>query len=87
MICQFQHSVQTGLDLQRYIHEEISKHNYEDSLFSASVPQGEIFNDQNNVPVFHFTEEENKPEQPIFYDVPIKIEETGEGFDPPTEIR
>ena len=56
-------------------------------MFSASVPQGEIFNDRNNVPVFHFTEEENKPEHPIYYDVPIKIEETGEGFDPPTEIR
>ena len=82
-----QHSVQTGLDLQRYIHEEISGHNYDDSVFSASVPQGEIFNDQNNVPVFHFTEEENNADKPVYYDVPIKIEETGEGFDPPTEIR
>merc|ERR1719233_223251 len=50
------HSVQNGLDLQRFIHEEISS--FDDSVFSASVPQGEIFNDLNDVPVFHFTEEE-----------------------------
>jgi len=83
----FQHTVQTGLDLQRYIHQEFSEHNHHDSIFSASVPEGEIFNDKNNIPVFSITEEINKPELPIFYDVPIKIEETGEGFDPPTEIR
>ena len=80
-----QHSVQNGLDLQRFIHEEISA--FDDSVFSSSVPQGEIFNDLNDVPVFHFTEEEKTDNQPIFYDVPIKIEETGVGFEPPTEIR
>ena len=26
-------------------------------------------------------------QHPVYYDVPIKIEETGEGFDPPSEIR
>ena len=75
------------MDLQRYIHEDNPNPNFDDSVFSASIPQGEIFSDLNNVPVFHFTEEEKAIEQPIFYDVPIKIEETGEGFDPPTEIR
>ena len=70
------------------------------------MPQGDIFEDQNSVPVFSIVEEANnkkakKLTQPIYYDVPIKvrrtlyqtcnvffqIEESGEGFDPPTEIR
>ena len=38
-------------------------------------------------PNFALIEEINKPEPALFYDVPIKIEETGEGFDPPSEIR
>jgi hypothetical protein len=82
-------SVQSGLDLQRYIHEEIQK-SKEDSEFSASEPQAEIFEDSTNdiaEPVFSIVEEFNKPKQPIYFDVPIKIEENGEGFDPPTEIR
>jgi hypothetical protein len=37
--------------------------------------------------VFNIVEEFNKPKQPVYFDVPIKIEENGEGFDPPTEIR
>ena len=85
----FQDSVQSGLDLQRYIHEEIQK-SKEDSEFSASEPQAEIFEDSTNdiaEPVFSIVEEFNKPKQPIYFDVPIKIEENGEGFDPPTEIR
>jgi len=82
-------SVQSGLDLQRYIHEEIEK-SKDDSEFSASEAQAEIFEDTPNdivEPVFSIVEESNKPKQPIYFDVPIKIEENGEGFDPPTEIR
>jgi len=82
-------SVQSGLDLQRYIHEEIEK-SKDDSDFSASEVQAEIFEDTPNdivEPVFSIVEESNKPKQPIYFDVPIKIEENGEGFDPPTEIR
>ena len=41
----------------------------------------------NKFPNFALIEEINKPEPALFYDVPIKIEETGEGFDPPSEIR
>ena len=41
----------------------------------------------NKFPNFALIEEINKPEPAVFYDVPIKIEETGEGFDPPSEIR
>lgn len=82
-------SVQSGLDLQRYIHEEIQK-SKDDSEFSASEARAEIFEDTPNdivEPVFSIVEESNKPKQPIYFDVPIKIEENGEGFDPPTEIR
>ena len=41
----------------------------------------------NKFPNFALIEEIKKPEPAVFYDVPIKIEETGEGFDPPSEIR
>lgn len=84
-----QSTIESDLELQRLVNEGTEAENnlFDDSFFSASVPQGEIFNDQNSVPVFSFTGEQTAPELPIFYDVPIKIEETGEGFDPPTEIR
>jgi len=82
-------SVKSGLDLQRYIHEEIQK-SQDDSAFSASEREAEIYEDTaNNIvePVFSIVEEFNKPKQPVYFDVPIKIEENGEGFDPPSEIR
>lgn len=79
-------SVKSGLDLQRYIHEEI-KSAKEDSDFSASISHAEIFEDDVNGPELSAVEKFNKPKQPIYFDVPIKIEENGEGFDPPSEIR
>jgi len=41
---------------------------------------GEIF-ENNNVPVFSLVQEEKAP---LFYDIPIKVEESGEGFTPPS---
>jgi len=86
--------VKSGLDLQRYIHEEVGAGST-DSQYSTSVPQGDLFADENSVPVFSIVEEtksnqEKLPKkltQPVYYDIPIKVEESGEGFDPPTEIR
>jgi len=82
-------SVKSGLDLQRYIQEEIES-TKEDADFSASEPDVDIIEENDNdvvEPVFSIVEELEKPKQPIYFDVPIKIEENGEGFDPPTEIR
>merc|ERR1719391_410604 len=86
--------VKSGLDLQRYIHEEVGAGST-DSQYSTSVPQGDLFADENSVPVFSIVEETKsnqqklpkKLTQPVYYDIPIKVEESGEGFDPPTEIR
>jgi hypothetical protein len=86
--------VKSGLDLQRYIHEEVGAGST-DSQYSASVPQGDLFADANSVPVFSIVEEAKSDQaklpkkltQPVYYDIPIKVEESGEGFDPPTEIR
>ena len=77
------------MDLQRYIHEEI-QNSKDDSYFSASESKAEIFEDNADEivePVFNIVEEFKKPKQPVYFDVPIKIEENGEGFDPPSEIR
>ena len=77
------------MDLQRYIHEEI-QNSKDDSYFSASEAKADIFEDNADEivePVFNIVEEFNKPKQPVYFDVPIKIEENGEGFDPPSEIR
>jgi len=86
--------VKSGLDLQRYIHEEVGAGST-DSQYATSVPQGDLFADENSVPVFSIVEEgksnqeklPKKLNQPVYFDIPIKVEESGEGFDPPTEIR
>jgi len=72
--------------LKRFIHEEIAKEVAEDNLPSESIVH-ESKDVSNKFPNFALIEEINKPEPAVFYDVPIKIEETGEGFDPPSEIR
>lgn len=84
-------SFDSSLDFKRFIQDEVDSP-IEDSIFSASIPEGDIFSQPNEVPVFSVVEEfqkeeELKPSYPVFYDVPIKIEESGEGFDPPSEIR
>ena len=72
--------------LKRFIHEEIAKEVAEDNLPSESIVH-ESKDVSNKFPNFALIEEINKPEPAVFYDVPIKIEETGEGFDAPSEIR
>ena len=67
-----------GIDLQKYIEEEIenakrtSDRHVETQQSSA---QRKSFNHQTSL---------NKQ---TFFDLPIKIEENGEGFTPPSEIR
>ena len=58
----------------------------EDSQPSESIRHNKEV-DPQGFPNFALIEEINKPEPVVFYDVPIKIEETGEGFSPPSEIR
>jgi len=84
-------SFANGIDLKRFIQEELNNVD-PGSVLSASVPEGDIFSDPNEVPVFSVIEEveevrDPKQKNPVFYDVPIKIEESGEGFDPPSDIR
>ena len=82
----FQKTVNSGLNLQRYIHEEIANEVLEDNEPSESI-RHTTKDPSDKFPNFALIEEINKPEPAVFYDVPIKIEETGEGFDPPSEIR
>ena len=78
-----QDSIESGLSLQRFIQEDFGEG--KDNLFSESISEEiiNINNDQQKFPNFGLIEEVGKPEvqQPLFYDVPIKIEETNPGDD------
>jgi len=67
--------IKTGIDLQRYIEEEI-----ENAKKSTDAQKQEELTSRSF---------ENSPSlnDPVYFDVPIKIEENGEGFTPPSEIR
>jgi len=67
--------IKTGIDLQKYIEEEI-----ENAKKSTSAQKQQELSSRSF---------ENSPtlNEPVYFDVPIKIEENGEGFTPPSEIR
>ena len=73
-----QEPVRTGIDLQKYIEEEI-----ENAKRTSDSQQSVVAND--NAQRKSFTELSYK--EPKYFDLPIKIEENGEGFTPPSEIR
>ena len=63
--------IKTGIDLQKYIEEEIENAKKQTQTQSQESER-----------------KERKPtEDSVYFDVPIKIEENGEGFTPPSEIR
>ena len=64
--------IKTGIDLQKYIEEEIE---------NAKKQTQTIKNEE---PV---RKQRKQSEDSVYFDVPIKIEENGEGFTPPSEIR
>ena len=64
--------IKTGIDLQKYIEEEIE---------NAKKQTQTIKNEE---PV---RKQGKQSEDSLYFDVPIKIEENGEGFTPPSEIR
>ena len=65
--------IKTGIDLQKYIEEEIE---------NAKKQTHTI---ENKEPVER--KQRKQTEDSVYFDVPIKIEENGEGFTPPSEIR
>ena len=71
----FQEPIKTGIDLQKYIEEE-----FENAKKSTSAQKQQELSSRSF---------ENSPSlnEPVYFDVPIKIEENGEGFTPPSEIR
>ena len=75
----FQEPVRTGIDLQKYIEEEIENA----KRTSDSQQQSVVTN--NNAQRKSFSQSSYK--EPKYFDLPIKIEENGEGFTPPSEIR
>ena len=66
--------IKTGIDLQKYIEEEIEKTKQKD-IIKRPLPQRKSFKKQTAF------------KDPRYFDVPIKIEENGEGFTPPSAIR
>ena len=63
--------IKTGIDLQKYIEKEIENAKKQTQTKSKGA---EI-------------EKKKQTEDSEYFDVPIKIEENGEGFTPPSEIR
>jgi len=66
--------IKTGIDLQKYIEEEIEKTKQKD-IIKRPLPQRKSFKKHTAF------------KDPRYFDVPIKIEENGEGFTPPSAIR
>ena len=63
--------IKTGIDLQKYIEEEIENAKKQTQTKSEKAER----------------KQRKQTEDSEFFDVPIKIEENGEGFTPPSEIR
>ena len=63
--------IKTGIDLQKYIEEEIENAKKQSQTQSQEPERNK----------------RKQTEDSVYFDVPIKIEENGEGFTPPTEIR
>ena len=63
--------IKTGIDLQKYIEEEIENAKKQTQT-NRKEPE---------------RKRRKQTEDSIYFDVPIKIEENGEGFTPPTKIR
>ena len=71
-----QPSVESGLDLQRFIHQDDSPKFADDNVYSETVINNNIANEKQKFPNFALIEEVDEPAVPLYYDVPIKIEET-----------
>ena len=63
--------IKTGIDLQKYIEEEIENAKKQTQTKSEKAER----------------KKRKQTEESEYFDVPIKIEENGEGFTPPSEIR
>ena len=63
--------IKTGIDLQKYIEEEIENAKKQTQTKSEKAER----------------KKRKQTEDSEYFDVPIKIEENGEGFTPPSEIR
>ena len=70
-----QEPIQTGIDLQKYIEEEIEKSKKQSDKAEVRPAQRKSYTYPTNV------------NEALYFDVPIKIEENGEGFTPPSQIR
>ena len=73
-----QESVSSGLNLQRFIQDD---NKWSDNQLSESVANLQVVDKKQKFPNFALIEEVEKNSQPLFYDVPIKIEETNPGDD------
>ena len=63
--------IKTGIDLQKYIEKEIENAKKQTQTRSPEPER----------------KKRKQTEDSVYFDVPIKIEENGEGFTPPSEIR
>lgn len=74
----FQPSIPSGHGLQRFVQQEfgpqLPDNDYSESI--AADTKVNIDKPNSKFPNFALVEEVTKPETPLFYDVPIKIEET-----------
>jgi len=78
-----QKSKPSGLDLQRFIQDGNDANKFDDNDYSESIANEKVkvTKEEQKFPNFALIEEVGKPELPLYYDVPIKIEETIEPID------
>ena len=69
--------------MQRFIQDGNDANKFDDNDYSESIANEKVkvTKEEQKFPNFALIEEVGKPEPPLYYDVPIKIEETIEPID------